>query len=58
MNPIYWYGADFHTKHKEIRVTTTYHSLTGNEWWDLLIVAALLLLPVIFLIWLIERKYK
>lgn len=57
MNPIYWYGADFHTKHKEIEVTT-YHSLTGNEWLDLLIVSALLLLPVIFLIWNIERKYK
>lgn len=54
MNPIYWY-ADEPSRHP---VTTTYHSLTGNEWLDLLIVAALLLLPVIFLIWTIERKYK
>lgn len=61
MNPIYWYvdepseKVSLRDKHQEI---TTYHSLTGNEWLDLLIVAALLLLPVIFLIWNIERNHK
>ena len=54
MNPIYGY-ADEPSRPQEI---TTYHSLTGNEWLDLLIVTALLVLPVIFMIWNIERKYR
>lgn len=56
MNPIYWY-ADEPSRHQEIELTT-YHSLTGDVWLDLLIVTALLVLPVIFMIWSIEGKDK
>lgn len=56
MNPIYWYASE-PSKHKEVQVGL-YDSLTGNEWLDLLIVAALLLLPIMLLVWNIEREYK
>ena len=48
------YYADYPSKHQ----LSTYHSLTGNEWLDALIVALMLIVPPLVMIWLIDRKYK
>lgn len=50
-----WYGADYPSKHHETQVSI-YHSLTGNEWLDCLVVMILVLLPLALILWNIERK--
>lgn len=50
-----WYAADYPSKQKEVQIST-YQSLTGNEWLDLLLVVVPLLLFCSFIIWHIERK--